>query len=59
MEDSRIFGCGAGVECRGDVKATRCTIEDNRGDGVYVEGEQSSGELKDCVIRKNGSDGVT
>ena len=28
MEDSRMFGCRSqGMICRGDVKATRCTIE--------------------------------
>ena len=59
MQDSRVFSGGDdGVQCYGNVKATRCTIEENIYDGVYVTGQDSSVELVDCVIRKNGDDGV-
>jgi len=53
------FDCsGNGVQCRGDVKATRCTFKDNSGSGVIVTGARASGELVDCVIRKNENHGV-
>ena len=59
MEDTRTFGSsGFGVTCLGDVKATRCTVEDNGHTGVYVDGEEASAELVDFVIRKNGQHGV-
>jgi len=44
------------VRCEGNVKATRCTVEDSGATGVYV-GEQGSAEFVDCVIRKNGVHG--
>ena len=56
IEDSRVICCGSGVDCKGKVKLTRCTIEENREIGVSVSG--GSAELVDCVIRKNGEDGV-
>ena len=61
MEDSRVFGCsGHGMQCEGegDVKLTRCTVEDNGSVGILIYGEHASAELVDCVIRKNGSCGV-
>jgi len=37
MEDSRVFGSRSrGVKCKGNVRATRCTIEDNGDAGVHV-----------------------
>jgi len=40
MEDCRVFGSdSSGVHCNGNMKATRCTIEDNNGHaGVWVSG---------------------
>jgi len=69
MDNGRVFSCGDsggsnsnGVRCDGNVKATRCTFEDNGGVGVIVrglrEGMKASGELVDCVFRKNALDGV-
>jgi len=60
MEDTRIYGVlnSYGLECRGDVKAKRCTIEENRDNGVWIGGEHASGELVDCVIHKNRGIGV-
>ena len=69
MEDCRIFGCcnsdsSCGVYCRDAMlHATRCTIEDNISEGVYVEHPVCSGRtqtvtLVQCAVRNNGRDGV-
>jgi len=59
IEDSRVFGVrGFGMNCSGEVKATRCTFEDNGFSGTLVSGKQASAELVDCVIRKNGWEGL-
>ena len=65
MEDSRVFGGedslgggGNGVHCQGNMKATRCIIEENKGDGVCIQGQEASAELVDCVIRTNESNGL-
>ena len=55
--DSRVNGgADCAVICFGDLKATRCTFEDNEDIGVFVCGAQASAELVDCVIRKNGGE---
>jgi len=59
MEDSRVYSNRHfGVVSYGDLKATRCTFEDSGNVGVFVSGHHNSVQLVDCVIRKNGWDGV-
>ena len=59
MEDSRVFGSSDyGVICHSDMKLTRGTIEGHGAVGVLMMGEHASGELSDCVVHKNGSNGV-
>ena len=41
-----------------DLKATRCTFEVNQQTGVFISGEHATAELVDCVIRRNGGDGL-
>jgi len=41
-----------GVYCRGKLQATRCKFEDNKRDGVFVNGGET--KLVECVVRNNG-----
>jgi len=52
MEDCRVFG--RGLECLGDVTATRCTFEDNSSSGVWVEHTNGSANPTECLILING-----
>ena len=58
MEDSRVFGSYYGLTCFGKLQATRCTFEENRGNGleILLDGQV---ELVDCVIRKNEGSGIS
>jgi len=57
VEDCRGFGgCGYGVGGYGHITATRCTIEDYRGNGVSVYGGES--KFVECVVRNNALDGL-
>ena len=61
MEDCRVFGSeSVGVDVDGEVRATRCVVEENGAHGLFIYGTGGKGlaELVDCVIRKNGSNGL-
>jgi len=61
MEDCRIFGSlSRGITCSGEMKLTRCALENNEGVAVRVcNHEVASAELVDCVIRNNGDCGLS
>ena len=59
MEDCLIFGSryGSGTDCRGNIKATRCTFEDNALD--LGSGDRAgTADLVNCTIKSNGEDGI-
>ena len=62
MTDTRVCGSnGRGVDCDGDLTATRCIFEESGYCGLWIGSDfptEAAAELVDCVIRKNNGSGV-
>ena len=66
LRDCTIQKCGrinrsaAVMVCSGNVRLRRCSIVDNRGDGIVVQDEDGSAhlDLNSCRVHSNGGAGI-